>query len=176
MYYERHGYGKTSESSRCGPCERRAAAVLQGAVAAMCCKLVNWALHNPYCGLLFRCGCTWPWAGGWAGCNFHNPAGPRCPWCNVHNTNLAWLAPAISSQFTVVAMLAAYVAVWLGQLRHHVVRPMAYQIAMRGAAAVGMFAVLGLALGWLFYAYSTPEYPCFLWIVDEETHCGGKAR
>ena len=46
----------------------------------------------------------------------------------------------------------------------------------RAAAAIATFVVLGLALGYVFYAWSTPDYPCFLWIVDAETRCGGKAR
>jgi len=29
----------------------------------------DWVFHNPYCGLLFRCGCTWNWAGGYGPCN-----------------------------------------------------------------------------------------------------------
>ena len=57
--------------------------------------------HNKYCGVLFQCGCTWDWDGGWKNCehdrvsrlpvcaahfthwtgNVHNPTGPHCPWC-----------------------------------------------------------------------------------------------
>jgi len=35
----------------------------------------------PYCGLLFRCGCTWLWEGGIARCNIYDGATPNCPWC-----------------------------------------------------------------------------------------------
>jgi len=37
---------------------------------------------TPYCGYLFECGCTWPWAGLDADCNIHQAdAEHRCPWC-----------------------------------------------------------------------------------------------
>mgnify|MGYP003654818294 CR=1 FL=1 len=44
--------------------------------------LFRWVFHNPYCGFLFQCGCTWNWAGGWIGCNVHDPTTPSCPWCS----------------------------------------------------------------------------------------------
>lgn len=156
------------------PCVPAIGALLEALTAAIGCVGVQWALHNPYCGLLFRCGCTWPWAGGWADCNYHNVRGPKCPWCNVRNTSLSWLAPAISSEFTVLAMLSAYGAVWLRQRGH--VMPSVKQVLARGAAAVAVFVLLGLVLGWIFFTWSTPDYPCFLWIVDrQKTRCGGKA-
>ncbi len=37
---------------------------------------------TPYCGYLFECGCTWPWAGLDAHCNIYDAyAEHRCPWC-----------------------------------------------------------------------------------------------
>ena len=36
---------------------------------------------HPVCDLLFRCGCTWVWAGAAAHCNIHNPLPPHCPVC-----------------------------------------------------------------------------------------------
>jgi hypothetical protein len=39
-------------------------------------------LITPLCGLLFDCGCTWPWAGLESHCNIHNDqALHQCPWC-----------------------------------------------------------------------------------------------
>ena len=39
-------------------------------------------LIAPLCGLLFDCGCTWPWQGLDSHCNIHNPeAAHQCPWC-----------------------------------------------------------------------------------------------
>lgn len=39
-------------------------------------------LVTPLCGLLFQCGCNWPWLGLNSGCNFYKSgAEHRCPWC-----------------------------------------------------------------------------------------------
>jgi len=39
-------------------------------------------LITPLCGLLFDCGCTWPWSGLESHCNIHNSdAVHQCPWC-----------------------------------------------------------------------------------------------
>lgn len=35
----------------------------------------------PLCGVLHRCGCEAPWAGGQTRCNVRNAQGPHCPWC-----------------------------------------------------------------------------------------------
>ena len=37
---------------------------------------------TPLCGLLFDCGCTWPWSGLESHCNIHDEqAVHQCPWC-----------------------------------------------------------------------------------------------
>jgi hypothetical protein len=37
---------------------------------------------TPLCGLLFDCGCTWPWSGLESHCNIHDSkAVHQCPWC-----------------------------------------------------------------------------------------------
>lgn len=46
----------------------------------------------PLCGVLHRCGCKAPWAGGKSRCNVHNSQGPHCPWCEY--TALGGLATA----------------------------------------------------------------------------------
>jgi len=51
-------------------------------VVALCFSL-SYVFSTPYCGALFRCGCTWIWAGGSDKCNVHNPTGPHCPWCTA---------------------------------------------------------------------------------------------
>ncbi|ORU90576.1 MAG: hypothetical protein A6F71_06325 [Cycloclasticus sp. symbiont of Poecilosclerida sp. M] len=44
--------------------------------------LVALVLITPLCGLMFDCGCTWPWAGLESHCNIHNPqVVHQCPWC-----------------------------------------------------------------------------------------------
>ena len=140
------------------------------------CYAFDWAFHNPYCGVLFRCHCTFPWAGGSAGCNVHHTTGPQCPWCNVLHTHLRGLAPLISSRFTRFMMLGAYVGTWVLQShppRDWKVPPLPTLLASRAMAAVSAFVVLGFALALTFFALT--DYPCFLWIVDDGpngTACG----
>jgi hypothetical protein len=38
-------------------------------------------LYLPLCGLVFRCGCTFPLLGGAAHCDVHQPGPPDCPLC-----------------------------------------------------------------------------------------------
>ena len=38
---------------------------------------------TPLCGLMFDCGCDWPWSGLYHHCNFFDAlAKLKCPWCN----------------------------------------------------------------------------------------------
>lgn len=38
---------------------------------------------TPLCGLLFQCGCAWPWQGLHYDCNyFETLAKQKCPWCD----------------------------------------------------------------------------------------------
>lgn len=55
--------------------------LLELTVVGFVSKGLNVLFHNPICDAMFRCGCTWNWAGGWNACNVHNPTGPRCPFC-----------------------------------------------------------------------------------------------
>lgn len=43
--------------------------------------LVSILAYMPFCALVHRCGCSWPWAGADAHCNVHQASGPHCPWC-----------------------------------------------------------------------------------------------
>jgi len=142
----------------------------EASIAGLGICLADWVFHNPYCGLLFRCRCTWPWAGGWDGCNVHHPSGPKCPWCNVRNlSRLWWLAPEISAQFTRCLMGLAYLAVWCYQGRHST----ATKRGLRAAAAAGTFIAWGFVMALIFFVFT--DYPCFLWIADEATNCGFRA-
>ena len=163
------------------------------AVACGLCVGIDRIFHNPYCGLLFRCRCTWPWAGGAAHCNIHHASGPRCPWCNVRNTPLRGLAWAISDNFSVFLMLVAYMATWAMQhwkaartspasdrirLLESPEKCLPYYTAarrfgVRALAAALTFLLLGLVLGIIFVVGT--GYPCFLWIAPlgpNGTQCG----
>jgi hypothetical protein len=50
----------------------------------------QYVIHNPTCNFLFKCGCTWTWAGGWKHCNIWNTnGGPKCPWC-MSRAYISW--------------------------------------------------------------------------------------
>jgi hypothetical protein len=164
------------------PARDRCSACTELALAGTAAWAFDWALHNPYCGLLFRCRCTFPWAGGAAACNIHHAEGPRCPWCNVLHTQLWWLAFAITDRFTVLCMLLAYVAVWARQAARRAPggapalarwlrsrAPTPGEALLRAAAAALTFLGLGFGLGLAFFLGT--DYPCFLWIRDA-TDCG----
>ena len=142
-------------------------APVEGVLAVTGCCALDYVFHNKYCATLFRCHCTWPWAGGAGPCNIHHPTGPKCPWCNVQHNALKWLAFAITDKFTVALMLLSYAIVWALQTRAVLVmKPL-----MRPSAAVATFLVWGFLMGLTFYLGT--DYPCFLWIKDE-TDCGFK--
>lgn len=53
---------------------------------------------TPLCGLLFQCGCNWPWSGLDAGCNYYKPdADYQCPWCASMITGLFSTGLSITS-------------------------------------------------------------------------------
>lgn len=58
---------------------------------------------TPLCGLLFQCGCDWPWSGLDSHCNFYKPyAQHHCPWCasmttGVLSTGLAIIAGVLTA-------------------------------------------------------------------------------
>lgn len=75
--------------------------------------LTTLIIVTPLCGLIFQCGCDWPWLGLDVGCNFFKPgAEHQCPWCaslitGIFSTGLAIIsgtltAVAISSPSAVV--------------------------------------------------------------------------
>jgi hypothetical protein len=55
----------------------------------------------PYCGLLFRCGCTFLWLGGISKCNIYDPHEPhKCPWCMAPKSTswlVNWGTPIVST-------------------------------------------------------------------------------
>jgi hypothetical protein len=93
---------------------------------------VSLALIYNLCHLIFRCGCSWAWAGAASRCNVHNPAPPHCPWCCHGLAGFLWV-PAI--------ILPAEAAVILGLRK----RGTLAQIA--GAAVT--YLVVGAAAGLL---------------------------
>jgi hypothetical protein len=101
------------------------------------------------CGLLFRCGCDWPWSGLDAGCNFYKPeADHQCPWCASMITGLLSTGSAIISG----ALTAMALPLPLGMFRP------AHEVALRtlpGLAVFVLIAILtaGLAALWQNYPF-----------------------
>jgi len=58
---------------------------------------------TPLCGLLFQCGCDWPWLGLDSHCNFYKSyAQYHCPWCasmitGILSTGLAIIAGVLAA-------------------------------------------------------------------------------
>ena len=52
------------------------------------------ALVHKLCDLIFRCGCTWAWAGADRHCNVHHASPPHCPWCSHGWAGFLWV-PAL---------------------------------------------------------------------------------
>jgi len=58
---------------------------------------------TPLCGLIFQCGCDWPWSGLNVRCNFYKPeAEHQCPWCasmvtGIFSTGLAIISGVLTA-------------------------------------------------------------------------------
>lgn len=109
---------------------------------------------TPLCGLIFQCGCDWPWLGLDDGCNFYNPgAEHQCPWCasmvtGLFSTGLAMISSVLTAMAPSMA-LAMY-------------RP-ENEVAMRTLAGLTVFvfvAILtaGLAALWQNYPLGIGGY------------------
>lgn len=99
-------------------------------------------LTVPYCGALFHCGCTWPWAGLAEHCNFYDLGAPlHCPWCEHP------LAGAVS------LVAAALAGLWVS------LRRLGGGSLARILSGIVAFLVVGAAAGWLTALASA--YPQF---------------
>jgi len=103
-------------------------AVLEGGFV-LCESLLTYAaFHNPMCGIVFRCGCTWdPWLGGtgWKNCNVHNPGmrSPRCPWCMSPRDTPSWTWATAGRTSVAVGMMIVWVFMcWKTSKRQHVLQ------------------------------------------------------
>mmetsp|Transcript_21063 Transcript_21063/g.53325 ORF Transcript_21063/g.53325 Transcript_21063/m.53325 type:complete len:199 (+) Transcript_21063:56-652(+) len=109
----------------------------------------------PYCGLLFRCGCTWVWAGGIERCNIFDPEAPSCPFCTLSSA-LAWIpqwGTALLSIFTTLCVC------WIPQ------RLSLHRLGwlVRVLLPIACFFVYTFLLA-LIVKLASPHYPYFLWL------------
>jgi hypothetical protein len=102
---------------------------------------------TPLCGLLFQCGCDWPWSGLDAGCNYYKPgADHQCPWCASKITG-------ISS--TGLAIIGGVLTAMAPSLPLAVVRPV-NEVAARtllGLAVFVLAAILSAGAAALWQSY-----------------------
>jgi hypothetical protein len=103
---------------------------------------------TPLCGLIFQCGCDWPWLGLDVGCNFYKPGEDRrCPWCasmitGIFSTGIATICGVLTAMAPSL-LLAMY-------------RPV-NEVAVRtllGLAVFVLVAILTAGLAALWQNYS----------------------
>jgi hypothetical protein len=100
---------------------------------------------TPFCGLLFDCGCSWPWTGLESSCNFHKEGTAyHCPWCEY---------PVAGLGSTLLAVCSGVLVALLGLGREG-------QVATRTLEGVAVFLIAGILLGWLTAIFT--DYPTFL--------------
>ena len=117
--------------------------MLRKALAFAAVAGVSAVLLTPICGMLHRCGCRAPWAGGDSYCNAKAASGPHCPWCEHRVLGGIAAAGIVGGQLLVFGLV----------LRR------AGTPAAAGAALVAL-PLLSVALGGLLWLAT--DYPHFL--------------
>jgi hypothetical protein len=108
--------------------------VLKGA-PAVAMLAISLIMLTPLCGLLFACGCAWPWSGFFFGCNYFDPASAhRCPWCTLP---LAGGLPVIFAVFA--SWTGVFASIW----------PKRPDFLIRTGAGILVFLCVALLSGWL---------------------------
>jgi len=96
--------------------------------------LASLLLITPLCGLMFGCGCTWPWEGLDSHCNIHDSTVlQQCPWC--------------------VSMLAGVVSVSLAVLCGVLLSMSAPETSNDGRYALALDAAKKISLGLLGFVF-----------------------
>lgn len=113
---------------------------------------VTRVFENPWCNLMFACGCRFDALGGWRDCNVHNPSGPRCPFCSA-SALVNWASFCVPP----MVQLALYVVLSL-KLRK---RPWWQQLIVQLLATVAAWILTEVSLGLMFFI-ATPSYGYFL--------------
>jgi hypothetical protein len=92
---------------------------------------------TPLCGLIFQCGCDWPWSGLDTRCNFYKPGTDhQCPWCASMLTGIISTGLAITSG-VLTAMAPSFPLV--------VYRP-ENEAALRTLAGLTVFVLLAILI------------------------------
>lgn len=119
------------------------------AAAITCCYWFEKIIHNKFCNFLFKCNCTWTWAGGWDNCNVWNTnGGPKCPWCTARIT-VSWTTDYL---LFAIMLLTYFVALYNRRK---------IDLTLRWCLPVLMYFLVGTLVGYLFKV--TGSYPYFIW-------------
>ena len=139
--------------------ERKAKAarcVVEVSCGVTCCYWFERIIHNKFCNFLFKCNCTWTWAGGWNDCNVHNTSGlPKCPWCTARS-NVSWTTDSL---LFVLMTLTFLVCLYFRPPPASRLDKVA-NVTLRWAAPVIVYFLAGTFVGWLFKV--TGSYPTFI--------------
>ena len=114
---------------------------------------------TPYCGYLFECGCTWPWAGLDAHCNIYDAyAEHRCPWCvSLPAGGLSMLAILGLSYAAATHPLGS----WTGALEESSRAPRGFAVFASGFLnGIVAFLIAGFVTAWLAALWT--GYPTFV--------------
>ena len=95
---------------------------------------------TPLCGLLFQCGCDWPWSGLDTRCNFYKPAAEHpCPWCASMVTGI------LSTGSAIIGGVLTAMAPSLPLANYRAV----YEVALRTLVGLTVFVLLAILIGGL---------------------------
>ncbi|MBQ0725367.1 MAG: hypothetical protein KBT50_06165 [Cycloclasticus sp.] len=117
-------------------------------------------LITPLCGVLFNCGCTWPWAGLESHCNIYEPQVEHpCPWCASLLTGALSVGLAVLTGFLVAikdvkSRHDIHDAVLAGWQRSRQ-SPGFIKRVVRGLIG---FLVVAVAMGWLSAYWQDAPY------------------
>ena len=119
---------------------RRATLLIIG-IAAISASL----LMAPFCGFMFRCGCSWLWTTADSYCNIHGAHPPHCPWCS-HGT--------VGSYLPWTGFIIAQSLVGIFTLRF------SGKLVLAAILTLLTFAPIGLLMGFLTLKFV--NYPHFI--------------
>ena len=106
-------------------------------------------IHDPFCNIMFKCGCVWVFSGGWKNCNFFNLEGlPKCPWCASR-----WYVSWTTDYLIFALMIVTYVIYLYNRKR--------FCFLWRYVMPIVVYFVVGLVVGLIFKLATGYDYFIF---------------
>lgn len=122
--------------------------------------LTGFVVVTPLCGVLFNCGCEWPWAGLEKFCNIHDPrALHQCPWCiSLFTGGLSvGVALLLGYKATLFGLAQKFAIIRTGEVGG---TRIALNFLMNILFGIGAFFAVALVAGW--FSAKLFSYPDFL--------------